>query len=109
MPKVGQRSALRSRLLRVFAGFDACDLPESAPAIGSQTFMRLPWGEAADRVIVFAAREVVTGSASLGSAPVTSGSTRTGASVGFLSAACRATVARAGTGSPAGCPAWATT
>src|SRR4051794_33117392 len=42
MPKVGQRSALRSRLLRVFAGFDACDLPESAPAIGSQTFMRLP-------------------------------------------------------------------
>src|SRR4051794_11060302 len=43
MPKVGQRSALRSRLLRVFAGFDACDLPESAPAIGSQTFMRLPW------------------------------------------------------------------
>src|SRR3954471_17645496 len=45
MPKVGQRSALRSRLLRVFAGFDACDLPESAPAIGSQTFMRLPWAE----------------------------------------------------------------
>src|SRR4051812_48456734 len=44
MPKVGQRSALRSRLLRVFAGFDACDLPESAPAIGSQTFMRLPCG-----------------------------------------------------------------
>src|SRR3954470_21918020 len=44
MPKVGQRSALRSRLLRVFAGFDACDLPESASAIGSQTFMRLPWG-----------------------------------------------------------------
>src|SRR4051795_3249620 len=43
MPKVGQRSALRSRLLRVFAGFDACDLPESASAIGSQTFMRLPW------------------------------------------------------------------
>src|SRR4051794_36223394 len=65
--------------------------------------------EAAGRVTVCAEREVVTGSASLGSAPVTSGSTRTGASVGFISAVCRATLARAGTGSPAGCPAWATT
>src|SRR3954462_14424592 len=42
MPEIGQQSVLRSRPFLGSAGFRTCDLPESAPAIGSQTFMRLP-------------------------------------------------------------------